>query len=118
MTLGFLMIVLTFLDSGELSAAFVNTPTLEECEARGATVRTILEEGNVTIEQLVCRASQAQFEPFMHGGEEDAERHAYVVAFDDERARVEPVADCDAARPTEAGRYCVTSTQKQLSQAQ
>ncbi|MCC6947909.1 MAG: hypothetical protein IT539_09095 [Bradyrhizobiaceae bacterium] len=116
MKLAFLMIILTLLKGGEMSVAFVNTQTLEECEKRAAVVRTILEKGGVTIEHLVCRASEVQFEPFVHGMEDDAERQAYLVSFDDKTATVEPIASCEAAGAPRAARYCATSTQKLLPQ--
>lgn len=110
------MIVLTFLESGQMSAAFVNTETLEACEKRASAVRSILENGGVAIERLVCRAAQAQFEPFVHGMDEHVERQAYLVSFDGETARVEPVASCEAAGAPGEARYCATSTQKLLPQ--
>lgn len=117
MKLGFLMIVLTVLENGQISAAFVNTQTLEECHGRAAAVRTILEDGNYPIEHLVCRASQAAFEPFVHGMDQFAGQQAYLVSFDDETATVEPVASCEEAATQQGARYCATSTQKLLSQA-
>lgn len=118
MKLAFLMIVLTQTAGGPLSAAFVNTETLEDCEGRVAAVRTILENGGYAIEQAICRASDARFEPFVHGTEGDAERYAYAISFDESNAAVEPVASCDAAGETAEGRYCATSTQKLLAQPQ
>ena len=117
MKLGFLMIIFTLADNGQLSGAFVNTATLEECEQRAAVVRNILEQGDTPIEQMVCRASDAEFEPFVHGMEEFAERQTYIVSFDDERATVEKAATCDDVTPA-AGSWCVTSMQKFASEAQ
>lgn len=114
MKLGFLMIILTLLENGQMSAAFVNTQTMEECGKRAATVRTILEKGGVVIEHLVCRASQVQFEPFFHGTEDEPGRQAYLISFDDKTATVEPVASCEATRTPAAARYCATSSQKLL----
>jgi len=117
MKLGFLMIIFTLAEGGQLSGAFVNTATLEECERRAAVVRNILEQGDTPIEQMVCRASDAEFEPFVHGMEEFAERQTYIVSFDDERATVEKTASCDGATPA-PGSWCVTSMQKFASEAQ
>jgi hypothetical protein len=118
MKLAFLMIILTLPDNGQLSAAFVNTQTLEECEKRASVVRSILDKGDIEIKQMVCRSSGALFEPFVHGTEGDAERYAYSISFDDRNATVEAIASCSAADAAEQGRYCATSTQKLLSQAQ
>lgn|SRR5690606_18893510 len=118
MKLGFLMIIFTLADNGQLSGAFVNTATLEECESRAGVVRGILEQGDMPIEQMVCRASEAEFEPFVHGMEEFAERQTYIVSFDDERATVEKTASCDAGATPAPGSWCVTSMQKFASEAQ
>lgn len=109
MKLGFLMIILTLVD-GNLSAAFVSTATLEECEDRAAVVRGILEKGEYPIEQMVCRAADVEFEPFAHGMEEAGERKTYLVSFDDRTATVEAVESCEAV-PAKAEQFCATSTQ-------
>lgn len=118
MTFAVLMVVLTLSNGGQLSAAFVNTPTLADCEKRAAVVRGILDKGNVKITQIICRSSNIQFEPFAHGAEDDVKRHAYIVSFDDRSATIEPVASCDARSMTGEGRYCATSSQKPLPQSQ
>ena len=117
MKLGFLMIIFTLAEGGQLSGAFVNTATLEECEQRAGVVRGILEQGDMPVEQMVCRASEAEFEPFTHGMEAFAEKQTYIVSFDDERATVEKAATCDGVTPA-AGSWCVTSMQKFASEAQ
>jgi hypothetical protein len=118
MTPAFLMIVLTLSSGPQLSAAFVNTSTLAECEKRAAVVRGILEKGNVEIKQMVCRSSDVQFEPFAHGTEDDAKRFSYVISFDDKSANVKSVASCEATNAAGEERYCATSTQKLLPQTQ
>lgn len=117
MKLGFLMIIFTLAEGGQLSGAFVNTATLEECERRAAVVRGILEQGDSPIEQMVCRASDAEFEPFVHGMEEFAEAQSYLVSFDDTRATVEKAASCEGAAPA-PGTWCVTSMQKFAADAE
>ena len=118
MKLGFLMIILTLAEGGQPSAAFVNTATLEECEQRAAVVRGILEQGEYPIEEMVCRASDAEFEPFVHGMEEFAERQTYLVSFDEERASVEKTASCEDGTNPAPGTWCVTSMQKFASEAE
>lgn len=112
MKLGFLMIILTLVENGQLSVAFVNTATLEECEQRAAVVRDILEKGDYPIEKMVCRAADVEFEPFVHGMEEFAERQTYLVSFDDRTATVEKVASCDGAAQSQPGTWCAVSMQK------
>jgi hypothetical protein len=116
MKLAFLMIVLTQPAGGDLSAAFVNTDSMEDCQARLAVVRSILESGSVPIEQAVCRASAARFEPFVHGSQEDGARYAYTISLDADAVAVEAVASCATTGKTADGRYCATSAQKLLAQ--
>ncbi len=118
MKLGFVLIVMTLLENGQLSAAFVNTESLEECERRAKAVRTILSDQKVPIKDLVCRSSAARFEPFSHGGATSAPAYSYVVSFDDREAWITPRTDdapcnSDPAKPI---RYCATSAQKLLSE--
>lgn len=123
MKLGVLMIVMTLLDGGSLSAAFVNTASLDECERRAEGVRAILSGQNVVIKELVCRGSEARFAPFSHGAA-GGDAHKYVVTFDTQRAWVAPQAEdapCDGAaaattQPPATVRYCATSTQTLLSE--
>lgn len=123
MKLGFLMIVMTLLESGQMSAAFVNTASLDECERRAATVRAILSNGNMPLKELVCRRSDATFEPFSHDAQ-PAHAHRYLISFDDIDARITQLSDdapCgndsaaehDPAKPTQ---YCAVSAQKLLSE--
>jgi len=118
MSHAFLMIVLTVTGGAQVSAAFVNTATLEDCEKRASIVRGILEKGAIEIRQMVCRSSNVRFEPFVHGSEGDGERYSYLISFDDKEATVAPVASCEMAAVTGAGRYCATSAQNLLAPTQ
>lgn len=117
MKLGFLMIIFTLAEGGQLSGAFVNTATLEECERRAAVVRGILEQGDSPIEAMACRASDAEFEPFVHGMEAFAEPRSYLVSYDDTHATVEKTVSCEGAAPA-PGTWCVTSMQKFAADAE
>lgn len=122
MNSGVLMIVLTLVDGGGMSAAFVNTASVEECERRGRGVNAILTSQKVSIEALVCRDSEARFEAFTHGGT-SAQTHTYLVTFNDRRAWIARQPDgATCARgtlatdaPPNTTRYCATSTQKLLT---
>ncbi|WEX08556.1 hypothetical protein [Chelativorans sp. AA-79] len=122
MKLGFLMIILMALEDGGLSAAFVNTHTLDECEDRSKIVEAILEDQNITIKELVCRASEARFEPFAHDAQEDPKRYNYFISFDDRDAWVEPDVSggeaCEARAASGLARYCATSPQNMIPQGQ
>lgn len=119
MNTGFLMIILTLLETGQMSAAFVNTQKLEDCEHRATGVRAILEGQNVPIKHLVCRSSSATFEPYSHGNDKDAVRHSYIISFDARDATVvknTSGSPCEDAAPGKPIRYCATSAQKLLSE--
>lgn len=62
---GFLMIVMVPLENGQMSAALVNTESLEDCERRAKAIRTVLTDQEILIKDFVCRSS----EPFSHGAE-------------------------------------------------
>ncbi|MBB5215282.1 hypothetical protein [Parapusillimonas granuli] len=119
MNIGILMLVLTFADGGQLSAAFVNTPTMADCERRATAVRAILEKGGTRIERILCRESEARFEPFVHGDAQGKERQSYLIRIGERRASVQWMAPGQACRP-DGGEpaYCATSAQKLLAKAQ
>lgn len=116
MTAGMLLLILTLADAGQYSAAFVHTPTVAECERRAAAVRTILENGGTQIERIVCRASKASFEPFVHRTEPDSPRQRYLIRVNEEQVVVSPMTDGQACSAGKAGSdYCATSTQRLLA---
>lgn len=117
---GVLMLILTVTEGGQYSAAFVNTPTLAACEQRAQSVRAILEQGDVQIEQLVCRSSMARFEPFVHGSAPGKPRQHYVITLADSHASVAvraPGQRCENAGTEGVATYCATSTQALLNDA-
>ena len=119
MDVAHLMIVLSLLADGGMSAAFVNTDNLAHCEQRGKTLRTILTKGGVDVREVACVPSALQFEPFSHGAAPSAPRHAYLVEFQHDTVSVAPIMDiieCESvvahtAAPPSMRRLCVTSTQ-------
>ena len=120
----FLMIILTLLESGQMSAAFVNTASLEECERRAAAVRTILSNGDVPLKELICRRSDSVFEPFSHGTQ-SSNAHRYRISFDASSAWIEQLAaDAPPCRdettperdPAKPNQYCAVSAQNLLSE--
>lgn len=62
---GFLMIVMMPLENGQMSAALVNTESLEVCGRRAKAIRTVLTDQEIPIKDFVCRSSR----PFSHGAE-------------------------------------------------
>lgn len=115
MNTGFLLVVLTIMDGGGMSAAFVNTQTLSKCESRGRLVKTILNKGKVEIKSLKCFQSGVQFEKFLHKQVKDSPRYHYVVKQGDKTVQVTPVpakSACKAMASNMTDAFCVTSSQK------
>lgn len=119
MDVAHLMIILSMLADGGMSAAFVNTDNLTHCEQRGKTLRTILTKGGVDVREVACVPSDLQFEPFSHGAAASAPRQVYLVQFERDTVDVAPIMDmteCESvvahtAAPPSMRRLCVTSTQ-------
>ncbi|QID19176.1 hypothetical protein G3580_17065 [Nitrogeniibacter mangrovi] len=122
MNTAFVMVILTLLADGQLSAAFVNTPTQAQCEQRAVAVGAILKKGGANVQQIRCIPSELQFTRFSHANAGTAPRHAYVLALGAHALGLTPVDDVAACRagsaqrpvPEGATRYCVTSTQTPL----
>jgi len=123
MNTAYLMVILSLLGDGEMSAAFVNTDNLANCQQRAEVIRSILTSAGTDLRRIACVPSALRFEKFSHGAPKDAPRHAYLVELTSRSVSVAPVADIDAcqrlraANPDVAGgqRLCVTSTQKLLA---
>ena len=115
MSLTVLMIVLTLGADDRLSAAFVETESLENCQQRGEVVRGII-AGSTQIEAILCRQSVQAFDPFMHGAEadEDAPRYSFLIRENGTQAEIVRVSGCPEARPA-PGEYCATSVQDMLA---
>ena len=114
MTSGFVLVILTMMESGGMSAAFINTETLENCEKRGKAVKSILLNGKVDIRTMKCIKSGLQFKKFSHKDAKKAPRHRYIVTLDDNAlavARMEDVQACNEAAGKSNATYCATSTQ-------
>ena len=115
MSLAVLMIILTLGADGQLSAAFVETDSPENCRQRAEVVRGIIGD-SAPIEAILCRESAQSFDPFMHGAEEDADapRFTFLIRDDGSRAEIARADACPAARPA-PGEYCATSLQDMLA---
>lgn len=120
MSINMLMIILTVLEGGQLSAAFVNTASEDECGRRAAMVRTVLEAADTPITQIVCRESTAKLSRYTHNVPADAPRHPYLIRFDQRQASVTVLPALQACEPAQANSadgmssYCATSTQSLL----
>lgn len=118
MTPNFLLIILTMMDSGSLSAAFVNTDTLDTCEQRGKVIKSILSQGKIDIRTLKCFKSDLKFKKFSHNTPAKAPRYRYLVTLNADTVTITTMKDmqtCNAAASNNKTIFCTTSTQMVLS---
>lgn len=122
MSINILMVVLTLLESGQMSAAFVNTASMKECERRSLMVRTVLETTGARIQQIACRQSTARFTSFSHDdGSPETQHMHYVIQIDPQQASImvlPPGHTCKNSNDEGDNTisYCATSTQSLLLQ--
>lgn len=114
MTPGFLLVILTMMAGGDMSAAFVNTETLENCNDRGEVVRTILSNGKVDIRTITCFRSDIKFKKFSHKETEGAPRYRYVISLKNKNVAITLTEDekaCHATARKDEVVFCATSSQ-------
>jgi hypothetical protein len=115
-----LMVILSMLDNGQMSSAFINTPGLAACQQKSRIMRTILTRGKVDIREIKCVASPLRFEKFNHKTAADAPRYLYSLQLDDYSVVVTPLDNLAACKkqqtsvkPDDKTRlFCTSSTQK------
>jgi hypothetical protein len=119
-----LLVILTMTEASGLSAAFVETGTRAECEARGKAIRPILEGAKVDIKEFACLPSTARFQRFEHGAPSDAPRYVYRLALATDTVSIAPMSTLEACKgasqtsatePAGARIYCASSTQQMLA---
>ncbi|MCB1887787.1 MAG: hypothetical protein KDH20_09290 [Rhodocyclaceae bacterium] len=116
------LVILTLLGDGQLSAAFVNTDDRAACEQRSAAIGAVLKRGAAEVQQMRCVASPLRFTRFSHADAATAPRHAYRMLLGDAALALSPVEDVDqcrrrsgdADRPDGVEIHCVTATQQPL----
>lgn len=114
MTPNFLLVILTMMDSGGLSAAFVNTDTFDTCEQRGKVIRSILSQGKIDIRTMKCFKSDLKFKKFSHNTPAKAPRYRYLVTLNGETVTVATMKDahaCNVAVSNNKTTFCTTSSQ-------
>ena len=119
MNAAYVMVILTLLADGQLSAAFVNTESQARCETRATAVEAILKKGGADVQQIRCVPSALQFTRFSHDNAGTAPRHAYLLSLGEASLALAPVKNAKACRrqrersapASGVERHCVTSTQ-------
>lgn len=120
MTAAHVMVILTLLGDGQLSAAFVSTESRQNCEMRAKPVEAILKASKTEIRYLQCLPSDFKFDRFTHGPSSSGTHYTYLLSVGDrylDVARVEDLQACVSLRadaPVRQGvdHYCATSTQR------
>ena len=120
MKTAFLMVILSMLDNGQLSSAYVNTPSETSCKQRSNIVRAILTKGGVDIREIKCVASPLKFEKFDHKTAANAPRYFYSISLDGTSTTITKLDDLIACKKQQADTkpankarlFCTSSTQK------
>ena len=114
MSAAHVLLILTLLADGQMSAAFVNTPSAEQCAARGEAIGAVLRKGGANVQQMRCIPSALRFVRFSHADAQSAPRHAFALNYSDTTLDLNPqpdLATCQASLKLTADTLCVTSTQ-------
>ena len=120
MTTAHVMVILTLLGDGRLSAAFVNTESKQNCERRAVVVSTILAANNADIQLIRCIPSDLRFDRYSHESAAAAPSHAYLLTLGNASLEVVPMSDLQVCaklhddRRSRPGlvRHCVSSSQR------
>jgi len=118
----YLLLVLTRNGAGDVSAAFVNSESLEACRVSQAMVEGIFVSQGIPLISSECRLSPLRFTPFEHVDTTRARRYHYLIDPQASTPQIRPVPDwkrCregESQRPGERRIYCASSTQRLLSE--
>lgn len=115
-----LMIILSMLENGQMSSAFVNTPSMTSCQQRSKIVRAILTSGKVDIREIKCVPSSLKFTKFDHKTAEKAPRFLYSVKLGESDATVTALEELGTCKSEQAAvqagdsarLFCTSSTQE------
>jgi len=117
----YLLLVLTRNGAGDISAAFVNSDSLEACRASQTMVEAIFTSQQIPLLYSDCRPSAQRFTPFEHVNTSRVRRYHYLVELGSSTPKIQPMADWPSCRRAEQNGaqgnpvYCVSSTQRLIS---
>jgi len=113
----FLLVLLSQNGAGDITASFVNTETLEQCQQKEQMVKAIFSTAELPILESRCMQSDLQFSEFGHATSSSTPRHFYLIHFDSEAVNIQQMPDwrsCMAGRKEDVGQgrvYCSSSIQ-------
>lgn len=119
MKTAFLMVILSMMDNGQMSSAYVNAPSEKSCTQKAKIVRAILTKGGVDIREIKCVASPLKFDKFEHKTAANAPRQFYSLRLGDTTAVITSVENLTACKKEQSeskaeGKtklFCTSSTQ-------
>ena len=113
----FLLVLLSQNGAGDITASFVNTETLEQCQQKEQMVKAIFTTAELPILESRCIQSDSQFSEFGHATSTRMPRHFYLIRFDQDAVAILQMPDwrsCMAGQKEGAGQgrvYCSSSIQ-------
>jgi hypothetical protein len=112
----YLLITLTQNGAGDISSAFVNTETLEQCQQKAAMVEAVFKGSNIAIIESRCIKSKLQFSEFGHALNSRDIQNYYLISFDEDAASIAVMPDwqtCNQQKntSTQSRLYCSSSIQ-------
>jgi len=117
----YLLLVLTRNGAGDISAAFVNSESLEACRVSQAMVEAIFTNQQIPLLYSDCRLSSQRFTPFEHVNTSRARRYPYLVDLGSSTPKIQSMADWQSCRRAEQNGdrgsriHCVSSTQRLIA---
>jgi hypothetical protein len=113
----FLLILLSQNGAGDITASFVNTETLEQCQQKEQMVKAIFTTAELPILESRCMASDLRFSEFGHAVSSSTPRHFYLIRFEQGSVAIQQMPDwrsCMLGQREREGKgwlYCASSIQ-------
>lgn len=85
--------MLTQNGAGDISAAFVNTETLEQCQHKAQMLEGVFTASKIPILERQCVENELQFSAFQHVATTGMSRHFYLLEFNREGVTVNAMVD-------------------------
>ncbi len=98
MNTAFLLILLTTNANAMPSVSFVNTESEAQCKARQTMITAIFRNGNITIDQSRCIASDLRFTKYSHNPSSNASRYFWLVDMTENAEQLTSMPDMSSCR--------------------
>jgi len=98
MNTAFLLILLTINSNGIPSVSFVNTQTMEQCNAKSSMIKALFKVSNIQIDSSRCVGSMLRFSKYGHNPSSNAPRNYWLVDILSQSEPLIAVADFNACQ--------------------